>query len=264
MAFKMKIFSAEARPGDGGQQMEDINPFFSSSYVFASKYIKDKIVLDSGCGTGYGAKFLAKQGASLVTAVDIDKKVIRQCQKRYSRVKNLKFEACEADIFQFNRESFDVVISMEVIEHVRNYRKYLREIRRVLKRKGILIIATPNKKIFSPGLKKPMMAHHVKEFYSRELSLILKRNFSKVNMYGKFITNKQYLEEKKLFQESWKYAVIKFLAKFDFVRLISKYIPYSFRQLISSGEKTILTRKDIIISKNNIDEADSLMAVCYK
>ena len=51
-----------------------------ATYEFAEKYCKNKIVLDFGCGTGYGSYFISKI-AKKVIAVDISKEAIDSCKK---------------------------------------------------------------------------------------------------------------------------------------------------------------------------------------
>ena len=45
-------------------------------YIFASQFIKDKIVLDIACGSGYGSDYLLKNGARKVIGVDISKETV--------------------------------------------------------------------------------------------------------------------------------------------------------------------------------------------
>jgi len=260
----MSVFLLEVRPGDKGQKFNEIDVFFTSNYVFASKFVQNKIVLDSGCGNGYGAKYLAENGANFVFGVDIDKKIIKKCEKRYRNVNNLSFVHCDSTTLGFESEFFDVVVSMEVIEHIQNYRKYLNEICRVLKRGGLFIISTVNKNIFSPGLKNPIMVNHVKEFYPKEFTLLLSRYFSSVKIYGKFVVNPHYIEEQVNFQNSWRFKLVRFLAKSNFIRVVAKYIPYSLRYFISGIKKIKLREGDILISEKEIETAHTLLAVCCK
>jgi len=50
----------------------------------------------------------------------------------------------------FPDEYFDVVVSLETIEHLKKYKRFLAECRRVLKKDDLFICSTPNKQIFSP------------------------------------------------------------------------------------------------------------------
>ena len=77
----------------------------------------------------------------------------------------------DATKLSFDNELFDVIISFETIEHFdANQRdNYLKELYRILKKDGILIISTPNRKITSPNLKKPLNKFHIIEYSVNEI-----------------------------------------------------------------------------------------------
>jgi ubiquinone/menaquinone biosynthesis C-methylase UbiE len=97
----------------------------------------DKI-LDVGCGLGYFTEMLNNARAECV-GVDIDKRCISYCQD------NLKGEYMMADInkLPFPDNSFDKVLCTEVLEHVNHNGVVLKEIRRVLKTNGTMVISVP-------------------------------------------------------------------------------------------------------------------------
>ena len=84
-----------------------------------------------------------------------------------------------------NKE-FDVIVSFEVIEHIADHSQYLKEIRRVLKDDGILIISTPNKRCHSPNSEKPTNPFHVIEFELDDFENLLKKHFGNVKLYGHY------------------------------------------------------------------------------
>lgn len=97
-----------------------------------------KNVLDVGCASGWFLSKLAlKYPKANYTGVDVHKKAIDYGKKRY---KNLKLICADAHSLPFPNESFDVVICAEVLEHVKNPKKVLLEIKRVLTKDGIVII----------------------------------------------------------------------------------------------------------------------------
>ena len=95
--------------------------------------VKDKEVLDLGCGTGRYSIPLAKRGAK-VTAVDFTKGMLEIARKKAKKEK-LNIEFKQGDITKYNPDKkFDLIISMLVLDHIKD----LRDIANVLdKNSGI-------------------------------------------------------------------------------------------------------------------------------
>lgn len=100
-------------------------------------------VLDLGCGTGEFANILVNSG--------FRKENIQCCdglQEFVDQVKLLEFSVCKIDLefekLPFKDSQFDLVISLEVIEHLWNLDHYFSETTRVLRKDGFVIITTPN------------------------------------------------------------------------------------------------------------------------
>lgn len=166
-------------------------------YKFASKFVRDKCILDIACGVGYGSECLLKGGASLVVGVDISKEAVLYAKTYYDT--NLIFLRGDAAMLPFPNNYFDVVVSFETIEHIHYYEKYLTEVTRVLNGGGLFIVSTPNRIIASPYKslsEKPNNKHHVVEFTINEFEHILKSfSFKDIHFYGqrmihKFMLNK--------------------------------------------------------------------------
>lgn len=97
-------------------------------------------VLDAGCGHGYFTYFLKKKGYHVV-GVDISYKAI---EKARASCPEIEFKVCSlSDRLPFENNTFDVVWSTEVIEHIYDVYTYIREINRVLKPKGLFVLTTP-------------------------------------------------------------------------------------------------------------------------
>lgn len=110
-------------------------------YKFACKYIRKKDhVLDLGCGTGYGSKYLSII-ADKVTAIDISEAEIQRATKLYQG-NHLEFFNMTIDKV---KDKFDVVVCFEVIEHLEIFKipDFIFQIKRVLNNSGKLIISTP-------------------------------------------------------------------------------------------------------------------------
>jgi len=153
-------------------------------YKFASRFVKDKLCLDLGCGTGYGSSFLVKKGAKTVVGGDKSEKALfyaKSCYKSKQR-KSLEFVYLNATSLPFLDSSFDVVISFELIEHLKNYERFLLEIKRVLKRGGVLILSTPSRRVGSIVLTD--WKYHLHEFSKEELLGLVNKYFVSSKMYG--------------------------------------------------------------------------------
>jgi len=100
-----------------------------------------KRILELGCGNGLSAHLLNKQGYWVV-GTDISPFFLSDTAQWHDE--GLKYIACDALELPFGDESFDVVCSNELIEHVPDARQTLSEMVRVVKKGGLVIIAGPN------------------------------------------------------------------------------------------------------------------------
>lgn len=114
-----------------------------SRYALARGSVRGKRVLDAACGEGYGASLLKKWGAQSVEAIDIDKQAIEKATNLFAQ-KDIHFQCHTCEELPFEDASFDMVCSFETIEHLAHPEAFLREIRRVLKTGGIVIMSCPN------------------------------------------------------------------------------------------------------------------------
>lgn len=151
-------------------------------YLSIVDLIKDKVVLDAASGEGYGSYILSQKSAR-VTGIDLSEDAIEHAKKTYKRF-NLSFEHASIEKLPFQDQSFDVVVSFETIEHVDEniQQSFLNEIKRVLKKDGLLIMSTPNKYIYSDRVNYKN-EFHVKEFYVEEFKTFLSKYFSFVDIY---------------------------------------------------------------------------------
>lgn len=156
-----------------------------ASYGFAKRYTQGKRVLDLGCGSGYGAALIAPN-ADQVTAVDVSVDALRYAAEHHGH-SNLDHELIRAgEALPFPDDTFDVVLSFQVIEHVDDDAKYIAEARRVLRKNGIFIVITPNRAVRLLPWQRPWNRWHVREYSAESLArLFLPGQFS-VDM--KFMT----------------------------------------------------------------------------
>lgn len=151
-------------------------------YEFMAQFVHGKKVLDVGCGTGYGSYYLVTQRAASVHGIDYSQDAVLYAIRTY-RHPHLTYSQMDAQELQFQKATFDVVCSSENLEHLPAPDKNIREIRRVLKPGGVLLLGTPNKEVSSPGSEKSPNPYHIKEFYFEELRDLVAAHFSEVHIF---------------------------------------------------------------------------------
>ena len=142
-------------------------------YGWAGHLVKDRRVLDAGCGVGYGSTMLSDAGAREVTGVDVAESVLEVA--RQGAPQNVRFEVADVASLPYAADSFEAVVCFEVIEHVDDRNRVLDELRRVLAPDGLLIISSPNRDRYVPG-----NPHHRHEYTPRELREALEARFPAV------------------------------------------------------------------------------------
>lgn len=143
---------------------------------------KKNKILDAGCGIGLNT-FLASRKGLEVIGVDNDRKKILSAQKMLSKTNYKKTSFVYGDItrLKYKNRTFDAVICFEVLEHVKNDKKALSEISRVMKRGGKLFFSTPGTGFISRNSQHEK--NHIREGYSidnfkkmlKESNLVCKR-----------------------------------------------------------------------------------------
>ncbi|MCX6171910.1 MAG: class I SAM-dependent methyltransferase [Flavobacterium sp.] len=123
-------------------------------YLIATKYVENKLVLDIACGSGYGTYIIASKGkANKVIGVDLNEDAIQYGNYKY---KNDSVERLVGDATNFKyKNKFDVVVSFETIEHIKNYNLFIENLYNNLNYGGLLIISTPINKITTTKLINP-------------------------------------------------------------------------------------------------------------
>lgn len=160
------------------------------AYVVAEDYVHGD-VLEVGCGEGRGIDLLIKK-ARTFTAVDKIGPVIDRLQEKYKTGKFISMNIPPLSGLADN--TYDVVVSFQVIEHIEDDELFLREIHRVMKPGGIALLTTPNRR-----LSLTRNPWHIREYLPEELALLGKNIFDDVEVSGITGNNKvmTYYEENK-------------------------------------------------------------------
>jgi O-antigen biosynthesis protein len=154
-------------------------------YCVARDICVGKDVLDVASGEGYGVAMLAGV-ARKVVGVEIDRAAVEHARAAYTAA-NIEYLQGDAHVLPLPNAAFDVVVSFETLEHLRDQGTFLREVRRVLRPGGILIISTPDREVYSaPG--QPVNQFHVLELSRPEFAELL----------GTFFTHHTILKQRTL------------------------------------------------------------------
>lgn len=237
------------------------------AYDFAKKQISNEsLVLEVGCGEGYGASLLS-QNVAKIFSLDIDKNTLAHASKKYGS-ENCLFRLYDGQNIPYNDNTFDAVISFQVIEHIKDDIKFLSEIRRVLKNNGLFIITTPNRTYrLKPG-QKPLNEFHVREYYPLELQNLLKNIFPNTMMWG--IRGNEQIQKIEL--ERGKYFTWATLGPLNLRALI----PKKLRRLISKLVRKIkaakedvdftskYSLKDCYIIRERLEHSLHILGICRK
>lgn len=155
--------------------------------------------------------------------------------------------------------SFDSVVSFQVIEHIRDDRKFLQEIHRVLKPGGVALITTPNR-----PLSLSRNPWHIREYTADELTSLAREFFTDVEMKG--ITG----NEKVMQYHEQNRASVNRIMRWDFLDLQHRLpaallrIPYDIlnrmnRNRLKTGSDELvtgITHEDYLVTRNAAEALD--------
>lgn len=142
--------------------------------------IKFKNCLDVGCASGFMVSEIAKLNPKAkYFGIDIYEKVIKHARKTYP---NIKFEVASASKIPFADNSFDLILFYETIEHVEDPQICLKEIKRVLKEQGHLILTMDSGSflfrmvwyVWEKSYGKIWQGAHLHPFHHKQLEELIK------------------------------------------------------------------------------------------
>ncbi len=160
----------------------EISIFHRQRYESILSICAGKNVVDAACGEGYGSSFIAEKAACVI-GIDISHEAIENAKGKYQK-ENLHYYEASVERIPVEDNWADVFVSYETIEHVTEdiQRKFLKEIRRILKKDGILIMSSPDKRNYS-DIPQFHNEFHVHELYFEEFDALLKRYFPNRKYY---------------------------------------------------------------------------------
>ncbi|HAM23886.1 MAG TPA: SAM-dependent methyltransferase, partial [Actinobacteria bacterium] len=117
-----------------------------------AKLIRDGVVVDAGCGEGYGINVLADNGPATALGLELDELTAAHAKAKYPALTSIS--RANLDALPLRDDSVDLLVSMQVIEHLWDLPGFLRECFRVTSPSGNCVLTTPNRLTFSPGLQR--------------------------------------------------------------------------------------------------------------
>lgn len=145
-----------------------------------SHLLPEDLVLDAGCGSGYGS-LLLKQRCKAVVGIDLDEEAIRYAQAVAKNAGTggahfLRGDLSQIGSYSLQYDQFDAVVCIEAIEHLTAelQNEFMSGVVKRLSPKGRLFITTPIKG------DTPMTEYHQREFTSVEFKDFLARYFDDV------------------------------------------------------------------------------------
>lgn len=140
-----------------------------AAYHALLPYCTSAVVLEAGCGEGYGAGLFG-QHARRVIALDYDQAAIGHVARSYPAAQAVHGNLATLPLVD---AGVDVVANLQVLEHLWDQYGFLAECRRVLRPGGRLLVTTPNRFTFSPDSDAPLNPYHTRELSPSELDEML-------------------------------------------------------------------------------------------
>jgi 2-polyprenyl-6-hydroxyphenyl methylase/3-demethylubiquinone-9 3-methyltransferase len=111
--------------------------------------LEDLKILDIGCGGGIASEPLSRMGAKL-TSIDESKKLINIAKIHAKAMRlDIKYKHSNIEEILKNKKKYDVVLALELLEHVKNVSYFCEVLSKLIKPNGIIIISTINRSILS-------------------------------------------------------------------------------------------------------------------
>lgn len=234
-----------------------------AAYRFFEPFVDGKKILEIGFGEGYGTAFLARS-ADQITAIDYSLGAVSHARESYGHLDNVEFVHMNAETLKFPIASFDVILSSQVIEHLKDQEGFLRSLRGLLRQGGTAIVVTPNR---LTSLDNPFHTH---EFEAQEFEELLRTIFEEVELQGIF--GSPSLVSAMTERRKW----ARRLVTLDFLNLrkrlpksivvpvygMSARFLYRIHKRTGSGAEDTIGPQDFLLGADVLDECLDLFAIC--
>lgn len=156
--YDNKTFSVaydKMRKADKGRNANDLVEIPNFRKLIPN--VKEKKILDLGCGYGENDKYCRNLGAKEILGIDISEHMIKIAEKNNTD-ENIKYKVMAMEDISKIKEKFDIVISSLAFHYVKDYEKLIKDIYNLLNDNGILIFSIDHPlriaSKFEPWMKK--------------------------------------------------------------------------------------------------------------
>lgn len=146
--------------------------------------------LEIGCGNGNGTKVIKKLfSPKSIVAIDLDERMIEIAQRR-NKDGSVGYKVMDASNLEFPDDHFDAIFDFGIIHHIPNWRRCIKEIYRVLKPGGEVILEDLSRESFAMGMGKlwrKILDHPYRDMYTAlQFTEYLKESGFSIGNYGQY------------------------------------------------------------------------------
>jgi 2-polyprenyl-3-methyl-5-hydroxy-6-metoxy-1,4-benzoquinol methylase len=158
-SMNRKLYSGERQVSDNINSIEKMHKW---RYEQTYKYIKNKHVIDLGCGCGYGS-YMMSNTAAFVFGIDDSDESIEYAKEKW---RNTNIGYWCGDILDLSHVKYEVIVAFEIIEHVSDEKLIWDKLKEITS--DILILSVPHESI-PVEVSKWHFKHYNKEEVSKNL-----------------------------------------------------------------------------------------------
>ncbi len=154
-------------------------------YAFAAGLVRGRAVVDVGCASGLGIELFARSGAARCLGIEVSREPLVYGRAALGPGEFLLVQG-DGRWLPVADRSVDLVVALEVVEHVPDPERMIAEAVRVLGDSGVLVCSTPNVEV-----SRNRNPFHVREFTPGEFAELLRGFFSQVDLYAQTLLSRR-------------------------------------------------------------------------